>query len=149
MSPAQVSRISTGACQLNSSNAVWKICYFHHPLYSNARAHGSDTDLRKLLEPLFEHYGVNVVFAGHEHVYERLKAQSGITYFVLGNSGKLRFHDLRHSAGMAKGFDTDRTFALVEISGNQLSYQVISRAGETVDSGEIAAKVLGAEVIAF
>jgi len=42
---------------------------------------------------------------------------------------------------MAKGFDTDRSFALVEISGNQLSYQVISRAGETVDSGEIAAKV--------
>src|ERR1700736_232945 len=119
--------------QLRSSNAAWKICFFHHPLYSHAKFHGPDPDLRKLLEPIFQQSGVSVVFAGHEHVYERLKPQKGINYFVLGNSGQLRFHDLRPSADTAKGFDTDRTFCLVEITGDQFCFQTISRTGETVD----------------
>ena len=86
---------------------------------------------------MFAAHGVSVVFAGHEHVYERLKPQNGIYYFVLGNSGQLRFHDLRAAAETAKGFDTDRTFALVEIDGDQFYFQVISRTGETVDSGQL------------
>ncbi len=123
--------------QLRGSNAAWKICYFHHPLYTHAKFHGPDTDLRKRLEPIFQQAGVSVVFAGHEHVYERLKPQNGINYFVLGNSGQLRFHDLRPSADTAKGFDTDRTFSLVEIAGDQLYFQTVSRTGETVDFGVI------------
>jgi hypothetical protein len=70
-------------------------------------------------------------------VYERIKPQNGIHYFVLGNSGELRLHNLRPSAMMAKGFDTDRTFMLVEISGDEFYFQAISRTGETVDSGTI------------
>jgi len=123
--------------QLSSSGAAWKICYFHHPLYSHARAHGADSDLRRLLEPVFQADGVNIVFSGHEHVYERLKPQNGIYYFVLGNSGQLRFHDLRPSQDTTQGFDTDRTFELVEIAGNQLYFQVVSRTGDTVDSGTL------------
>ena len=46
-------------------------------------------DLRSQLEPLFIKYGVNVVFAGHEHFYERLKPQKGIYYFTEGGSAKL------------------------------------------------------------
>ena len=106
--------------QLQTSGSAWKICYFHHPLYSGARAHGADVDLRTLLEPLFEKYGVNVVFSGHDHVYERLQPKNGIYYFVLGNSGQLRFHDLRHSPDLAAGFDTDRDFMLVEIAGEDV-----------------------------
>jgi phosphodiesterase/alkaline phosphatase D-like protein len=123
--------------QLSGSSAAWKICFFHHPLYSHARAHGSDLDLRKLLEPRFRANRVNVVFNGHEHVYERLKPQNGIQYFVLGNSGQLRPHDLRASPDTAKGFDTDRAFALVEIAGDELYFQVLSRTGQTVDTGSL------------
>jgi hypothetical protein len=38
---------------------------------------------------------------------------------------------------MAKSFDRDRTFMLVEIAGDNLYFQTIARSGETVDSGEI------------
>jgi predicted MPP superfamily phosphohydrolase len=134
MDPEQIGWLKK---ELSGSDAKWKICYFHHPLYSHAKMHGSDTDLRKTLEPLFQQYGVRVVLSGHEHVYERVKPQHGIYYFVLGNSGELRFHDLRPSPDTVKGFDTDRTFALFEIAGDQLYFQVISRAGATVDSGMV------------
>jgi hypothetical protein len=120
--------------QLRSSNSAWKICYFHHPLYSDGKFHGPDLDLRAHLTPLFQKYGVNAVFAGHEHVYERIKPEDGIYYFVLGNSGELRNHNLRPSPQMQVGSDTDRDFMLVEITGDRLYFQTISRTGKTVDS---------------
>jgi predicted phosphodiesterase len=123
--------------QLQDSDATWKICYFHHPLYSDGKYHGPDVDLRASLEPLFAAGGVNIVFSGHDHVYERIKPHNGIFYFVVGNSGELRTHDLRRSPDVVKGFDTDRGFMLVEIDGNELNFQAISRTGEIVDSGVI------------
>lgn len=123
--------------QLTACDAPWKICFFHHPLYSHSKKHGPDTDLRKLLEPLFQQTGVRVALSGHEHIYERLRPQNGIYYFVIGNSGALRIHDLVPSEDTAHGFDTDRCFALFEIAGDRCYFQVISRAGDTVDSGAI------------
>ena len=70
MVPAQLAWLEK---ELQNSKAAWKICYFHHPLYSSGAFHGASSELRLLLEPLFVKYGVQVVFAGHEHVYERSK----------------------------------------------------------------------------
>ena len=120
---------------LRSSNARWKICYFHHPLYNDGKMHGPDLDLRSQLTPLLRSYGVNAVFSGHEHAYERLKPQDGIYYFIQGDSGKLEHHDFRRSPSMQTSFDRDRTFMLVEIEGDELYFQTVSRAGETVDFG--------------
>jgi hypothetical protein len=120
---------------LKSAGEEWKICYFHHPLYSNGGRHGSQVDLRVLLEPVFVKYGVNVVFSGHDHIYERLKPQRGIQYFVSGAAGQVRKGDLRRSETTAAAFDQDQSFMLVEIAGAELSFQAISRAGKTVDSG--------------
>src|SRR6202165_5476223 len=84
MDPQQLDWLKS---QLSGSRATWKICFFHHPMYSHARAHGPDSDLRKRLEPIFQEQGVNLVLSGHEHDYERVKPQHGISYFVVGNSG--------------------------------------------------------------
>jgi hypothetical protein len=78
---------------------------------------------------------VQVVFAGHEHVYERVKPQKGIYYFTEGASGSLRKGNLRKNEQTAAGYDQDRSFMLVEIAGDELYFQTISRTGLTVDSG--------------
>jgi len=121
----------------DAGNGDWKICYFHHPLYSSGQFHGPSLDLRKLLEPLFIKYGVDVVFSGHDHVYERIRPQQGIYYFMEGASGELRPGNLAHTAITEKGFDSDRSFVLSEIAGDEMYFQTISRTGETVDSGVI------------
>ena len=122
---------------LADSTEDWKICFFHHPLYSSGGRHGSETDLRSQLEPLFLKYGVQVVFAGHEHFYERLKPQKGIYYFVNGGGAKLRSGDITKTAMTEVGFDADRSYMLVEIAGDVLTFQTLSRTGKRVDSGSI------------
>ena len=134
MDPNQLSWLEKA---LHDSKSKWKICFFHHPLYSDGKVHGPDLDLRTKLVPLFRRYGVNAVFSGHEHAYERLKPADDIYYFILGNSGKLVKHDFHSSGQLEKSFDTDRCFMMVEVSGDKLSFQTVSGNGVTIDSGTI------------
>lgn len=134
MDPTQLQWIEAS---LRDAKEDWKICYFHHPLYSNANRHGSDVQMRVFLEPIFIKYGVNVVFSGHDHVYERLNPQKGIYYFVSGSAGMLRKGNMRPTGQTAASFDQDQSFMLVEIAGDEMFFQAISRTGKTVDSGVI------------
>jgi predicted phosphodiesterase len=134
MDPKQLSWLEQN---LKDSQGTWKICFFHHPLYNDGRHHGADADLRTQVLPLFQRYGVNAVFSGHEHVYQRIKPENNIYFFVLGNSGKLMTHDFGATRDRVKGFDTDQSFMLVEIAGDKLYFQTVARNGETIDSGEL------------
>jgi hypothetical protein len=124
--------------KLAADPSTWKITFFHHPPYSSGGKHGSDTKLREVVEPLFLKHGVNVVFAGHEHFYERIKPQKGIYYFISGSGGKLRKGDVKKGSSLTeKAYDRDMSFMLVEVDDQQMHFQVISRTGETVDSGVV------------
>ncbi len=124
--------------QLAKDDSEWKVVYFHHPPYSSGGKHGSETSLREVVEPLFLKYGVNVVFAGHEHFYERIKPQKGVYYFISGAGGKLRPGDVKKGSPLTeKAYDSDMSFMLVEVEKDRMHFQVISRTGETVDSGTI------------
>jgi hypothetical protein len=124
--------------ELSGSKERWKIPFFHHPPYSSGGRHGSDLRLRAAVEPLFIQHGVTVVFTGHDHFYERTRPQQGITYFVTGSAGKLARGDLRNNSPlMARGFDNDQAFMVVNIDGDRLTFQAISRSGKIVDSGAI------------
>ena len=123
--------------ELAASGSDWKITFFHHPLYSSGATHGSADLQRGLLEPIFLKHGVNVAIMGHEHFYERLKPQKGVAYFIMGSSAKLRKGDLQKSAMTAYGNDSDYSFMLVEIDGDELYYQAINDKGVTLDAGSI------------
>jgi predicted MPP superfamily phosphohydrolase len=124
--------------ELKKSNEKWKICFFHHPLYSSARTHGSELKLRAVLEPLFIQYDVSLVLNGHDHVYERIKPQNGIQYFVTGSGGQLREGDLRTGSPLtAKGDDTSQVFMMMEINGDDLWFAAVDRSGKVIDSGSM------------
>lgn len=124
--------------ELAACDSEWRLAYFHHPLYSSGRTHGSSLESRAVLEPLFVKHGVSAAFSGHDHVYERIKPQKGgIVYWVSGAGGSLRPGDVRAGAMTAKAFDRDFHFMIVEISGDDLYFQVISRGGLTVDGGRL------------
>lgn len=68
---------------LSSSTARFKIVYFHHPPYSSGQ-HGNNTDMQWP----FKEWGATIVLCGHEHNYERLVGNDGMTYFINGLGGK-------------------------------------------------------------
>jgi hypothetical protein len=61
---------------LSANQQDWTVVIFHHPPYSRGENHDSDLepaeiDMRKAFTPVFEDYGVDVVYSGHAHSYER------------------------------------------------------------------------------
>ncbi|MEN3336198.1 MAG: hypothetical protein V7641_5563 [Blastocatellia bacterium] len=122
--------------QLGQSKALWKIAVFHHPIYSSGKKHGSDMKLRNRLEPLLKKHSVQVVFSGHDHVYERVKPQDGIQYFVSGGAGKVRRGDIvRDSEISAASYDDDNHFMLIELDEKEITFKAIAKSGAVVDSG--------------
>jgi len=123
--------------ELKASGSEWKICFFHHPLYSSGERHGPSVTLRAVLEPLFVKYNVSLVLQGHEHFYERIKPQAGITYIIAGASAKLREGGIAQSEITAKGNATDRSFILMEIDKDELHFQTINQDGKIFDLGTV------------
>jgi hypothetical protein len=124
----------------------WKIAFFHHPLYSSGfhaqplTGKQEQESLRAIWEPRFCEYGVDVVFTGHEHYYERIVPQHGIQHFVSGASSKLREKDVtsRPPTGLtAKQNDVDYSFMLVEISSDTLFFQNVSMTGRAIDTDAV------------
>jgi hypothetical protein len=72
------------------SRAEWKIAFLHHPLYTSGRYTLAARGIRFALESTLVTGGVDVVFSGHEHIYERAEMQNGILYFITGGAGSLR-----------------------------------------------------------
>jgi 3',5'-cyclic AMP phosphodiesterase CpdA len=123
---------------LRASKARWKIASLHYPLYSSGKEHGSSKKMRKVFESLFIRYAVNVVFSGHDHIYERTVPHQGVHYFVTGAAGKLRRGDVDMKSDFrAASFDEACHFMVATISDKQLSFEAISEAGLVIDSGNI------------
>jgi len=123
--------------EATESRAEWKIAYLHHPLYTSGRYTLAARGIRFSLESAFVNGGINVVFSGHEHIYERSELQQGILYFISGGAGSLREGDAKAAPQIARGYDHDYHFMLVEISDDGLFFQAINRVGVTVDAGAL------------
>ena len=121
--------------QLSRSKAHWKIVLLHHPLYSSGRYGLQARLFRWQLESLLVDNGVDVVFAGHEHIYQRSRLQRGVQYFISGGAGSLRRGDGAVTPAIARSYDRDFHFMLVEIADDALYFQAITRTGLTVDAG--------------
>ena len=132
MDPPQVKWIDAA---LAAATEDWKIAVFHHPIYSDGDRHGPNVALRVLLEPMMIKHGVDVVFSGHEHIYERIKEQKGIPHFIVGSSGQLRKGGVTPSAITAASFADDQAFLVATIAGTAMTFQAISRTGAVVDAG--------------
>ena len=123
--------------EVTESRAEWKIAFMHHPVYTSGRYGLAARGIRLALESSLVNGGVDVVFSGHEHIYERSELQRGILYFITGGAGSLRAGDAKQSPQIARSYDQDYHFMLAEISDEGFFFQAINRKGETVDAGSL------------
>ncbi len=121
--------------KLKDSKAKWKVAFCHHSIYSSSNMHSEYKGLRSQLEPLYVKYGVNAVFAGHAHSYERVKPQKGVHYFTEGASGEIKRRSLnRKSPLMAAGEDMVNSFLIVQVTESDMKVEAIAADGKSIDT---------------
>jgi 3',5'-cyclic AMP phosphodiesterase CpdA len=125
------------AKESGESRAEWKIAFLHHPLYTSGRYGLAARGIRFGLESTLVTGGIDIVFSGHEHIYERAEMQQGILYFITGGAGSLRTGDAAPSQMIARGYDRDYHFMIAEINDDGFFWQAINRVGVTIDAGSL------------
>ena len=109
----------------------WKFVVFHIPPYSTGR-HGSALSVRETLSPLFESNGVQIVFTGHDHDYERSIA-NGVVYIVSGGGGAPLYSQVG-SSEWSVYFESTLHFLLASIDGDMLRVAAIRPDGSRFDA---------------
>lgn len=97
------------------------IAVFHHPPFSTGH-HGGDEQLRQDIVPLFETYGVDVVFNGHDHTYERSLC-NGIYYIVTGGGGA-SLYEQEHTSEYSQVFFSTYHFCRLTMEEGRLTVDV-------------------------
>ena len=115
----------------NDTSIDWIFVNLHRPPYSSGN-HGSQLDVRSAWCSLFEAYGVDVVFAGHDHDYERTIPVNEVVYIVTGGGGA-PLYDVGFSWFTAYAEKTHH-FCLAEIVDKTLLIKAIKPNGSVFDT---------------
>lgn len=113
---------------LRDTTLPWKIAYMHFPPYSFSSFRSGGEGLRKGLSPLFEKYGVQLVFSGHDHYYQRNQVD-GVTYIVAGGGGA-PLHAVRKGPST---LHAEETYHFVKVS---VEDRVLTSTGVRLDGTE-------------
>jgi hypothetical protein len=137
---------------LQESNRNWKFVYLHTPPYSTNQGHESELLVREILCPIFEKYGVNIVFSGHNHCYERIQPilrnqvdpDHGVTYITTGGGGAA----LKPFINRKDLTDTERNwcnirikshhYVMVKVDTEKLIVSAKDLSGSTIDRFKLA-----------
>jgi acid phosphatase type 7 len=119
---------------LAASRKRWKIAFLHRSPYGSSR-HGGDGRVREDLEPLFARHAVDLVFSGHDHVYERTVPIRGVTYVVSGGGGR-RLYPAGNGEFTASSVSVHHA-VLVRVSGRRLLLEAVEVGGKVVDRLEL------------
>jgi hypothetical protein len=152
--PADRAQLAWFDTAFGATGTKWRISFFHHPLYSSGEhAQESRDSIRPALEPALVRNKVDVVFTGHDHLYERIAPQQGIRYFVSGGGGR-NLYAFNKSAFDVVGY-SEHHFMVVELAGDQMFFAAITPQGRTIDCGvlwrtaDAAAKPLEPATVAW
>jgi acid phosphatase type 7 len=119
---------------LATTRKRWTVAFLHRSPYGSSR-HGGDEKVREDLEPLFVKHGVDLIFSGHDHVYERTVPITGVTYVVSGGGGR-RLYPAGNGELTASSVSVHHA-VLVRVSGSRLLLETLEVGGKVVDRLEL------------
>lgn len=129
---------------LARSDKLWKVIFIHRPPYHIKSAKSND-NIRQAFGPVMDKYNVDLVFAGHEHVYARtypLYADkitdgkvSGTVYITTGRSGEKVYEKAAANIWDEVFYNPvdQANYLSVEVRGEVLSVKAWKQNGELID----------------
>jgi hypothetical protein len=129
---------------LKASKKPWKWIALHHPLNTSGLHRRDDRNLDGLIDrqqignllyPLARRTGVQLVLAGHDHSYERLRPTNGVHHLVSGGGGSVLYPMSERDAASAH-FESRHHFVEVTVHDDVLRWVAVGTGGEIFDSTE-------------
>jgi len=120
----------------NCSSNKFCLVIMHLPVFSSGPHNTQNKKLRKNLVPLFERYGVDIVFSAHNHCYE--KAVSNGIYYITTAGGGAPFYKKAKDLPESQFFVNAHHFCTLKISGNTLRMEAIDTNFRLLDKVEIS-----------
>ncbi len=120
------------AAAVAASQASWKILLLHRPIEATEIDHGPSEELRRLLKPIL--HEIDVVFSGHNHIYERRKILDGTLHITSGAGGQLTTETLPLDENRAAGYNKLGSFVQMVIGEGCMTLTAWNEKGEAVDS---------------
>ncbi len=119
--------------ELSQSQALWKIVFGHHQIYSSG-IYGVNQPFIQTLTPLFKKYQVQLYINGHDHHYERSRAINGTTYLICGAGAGTR--PVEHSSWTEYAV-SQLSFAALEVYENRIIINGIGTDHRIFDRGVV------------
>jgi hypothetical protein len=117
---AQQTWLETTARQ---SDALWKFAFFHHSPFSSSTVHGNNAPLQWD----FAAWGIDAVFGGHDHTYERIVGpEDGQLYFVSGLGGQFKYPLGFPIPGSQIGYNEDFGAMRVTVNATNVAFEFLS-----------------------
>lgn len=119
------------------ARSAFTVVAFHQPPYSIA-SHGSELYVRETYCPIFEKYGVDVVFAGHDHCYQHCVA-NGVHYIVTGGGGAPLYDIGLKRPWFIRGESVYHA-VLVEVDGDEMTLKAHLPGGSLFDTIKLTSR---------
>jgi acid phosphatase type 7 len=122
------------ANDLQNTTKFWKIVFFHHPGFATGTHQNEPPagEVRQGIVPILEQYGVQLVFNGHEHTYQRtyelLAGQvvapnsGGVVYVTSGGGGADPYYTAPNAL-ISQSIGVNN-YVHAEVSGEEITLKV-------------------------
>lgn len=135
---ADISEETTWLEEDLTSNSRFKFVTFHHPPYSSDQRHwGGWENVREFWEDLFIESGVDAVFSGHVHTYERYHINK-VHYIVLGCGGAPMYQlSVEKIPGYQNSMESCLGYARITVKEDEAKMEVIKVADISKEDGSV------------
>lgn len=120
--------------ELRQTSATWKILLLHHPIDAGPIGHGASKRLAHLLRPVLRgEPDIDLVIAGHNHIYERRQIHDGVAHITVGIGSEVITRPLADDDEQAAKFQDRPGFVTLEFSGDQVLLRGVDENGQEFD----------------
>lgn len=125
--------------EMENSAAHWRILLLHEPLDASKIGHGPAKRLAELLKPIITGpHGAHLVFAGHNHIYERRVPLDGGTHITLGSGANaLQEQKFPPDPRRAIGYNERPAFGWIDVTREGIVMRVVNDKGAVVDHAAV------------
>jgi predicted phosphodiesterase len=116
----------------------FRVVVMHYPAYTTGPHRGQCKKLQQTLVPLFEKYGVDIVFAGHNHGYERSFVKN--VFYITSAGGGAPLYNQKIKSPYSQVFIKKYNFCTISAHGNEMKVTALDTAMKAIDEFVVVKK---------